>query len=185
MDLRTAIHADHPLTIGEVDTVKRFYNSLKQWLLVRVQDDVGSMKSSIYLGCRCWRLGHCCVEAATEHYFKDAFARVGMTNCKSVVTPGVKRAAPAPDSQEARPLSSDEHSTSRQVVGKLQFIVERRPGLSYPLKETGRQLANPHEFDMISLKRIMRYVRGTENYNFFWKSVRMGELQHEQERKQQ
>ena len=29
------------------------------------------------------------MEAATEHYFEDAFARVGMTSCKSVVTPGV------------------------------------------------------------------------------------------------
>ena len=40
MDLRTAIHVDDPLTIGEVDTVMRFYDSLKQWLLVRVQDVV-------------------------------------------------------------------------------------------------------------------------------------------------
>ena len=90
------------------------------------------------------------MEAATEHYFEDAFARVGMTNCKSVVTPGVKRAAPAPDSQEARPLNSEEHSTYRQGVGKLQFIVERRP-----------------EFDMVGLKRIMRYISGTENYKLF------------------
>ena len=167
MDLRAAIHVDDPLTIGEVDTVMRFYDSLKQWLLVRVQDVVGSMKSSFFLGCRYWRLGHCYVEAATEHYFEDAFARVGMTNCKSVVTPGVKRAAPAPDSQEARPLSSEEHSTYRQVVGKLQFIVERRPDLLYPLKEAGRQLANPCEFDMIGLKKIMRYISGMENYKLF------------------
>ena len=166
-DLRTAIHVDDPLTIGEIDTVMRFYDSLKQWLLVRVQDVVGSMKSSIYLGCRYWRLGHCYVEAATEHYFEDAFARIGMTNCKSVVTPGVKRVAPAPDSQEARPLNSEEHSTYRQGVGKLQFIVERRPDLLYPLKEAGRQLANPREFDMVGLKRIMRYISGTENYKLF------------------
>ena len=145
----------------------RFYDSLKQWLLVRVQDVVGSMKSSIYLGCKYWRLGHCYVEAATEHYFEDAFARVGMTNCKSVVTPGVKRVAPAPDSQEARPLNSEEHSTYRQGVGKLQFIVERRPDLLYLLKEAGRQLANPREFDMVGLKRIMRYISGTENYKLF------------------
>ena len=157
-DFRTAIHVDDPLTIGEVDTVMRFYDSFKQWLLVRVQDVVVSMKSSIYVVCRYWRLGHCYVEAATEHYFEDAFARVGMTNCKSVVTPGVKRAAPAPDSQEARPLSSEEQSTYRQGVGKLQYIVERRPDFLYPLKEAGRQLANPREFDMIGLKRIMRYI---------------------------
>ena len=51
------------------------------------------MKSSIHLCCRYWRLGHCYVEAATEHYFEDAFARVGMTSCKSVVTPGVNDVA--------------------------------------------------------------------------------------------
>ena len=33
------------------------------------------------------------MEAATEHYFEDAFARVGMTSCKSVVTPGVNDVA--------------------------------------------------------------------------------------------
>ena len=153
-DLRKAIHVDDPLTIGEVDTVIRFYDSLKQWLLVRVQDVVGSMKSSICLGCRYWRLGHCNVEAATEHYFEDAFARVGMTNCKSVVTPGVKRAAPAPDSQEARPLSSEEHSTYRQGVGKLQFIIERRPDVLYPLKEAGRQLAYKLFLEMSKEERV-------------------------------
>ena len=166
-DLRIVIHVDDPLTIGETDTVMRFYDSLKQWLLARVQDVVASMKSSIYLGCRYWRLGHCYVEVAPEHYFEDAMARVGMTNCKSVVTPGVKRGAPAPNSREARPLSPEEHSTYRQGVGKLQFIVERRPDLLYPLKEAGRQLANPREFDMIGLKRIMRYISGTESYKLF------------------
>ena len=39
-DLRTVIHVDDPLTVGEIDTVMRFYDSLKQWLLVRVQDVV-------------------------------------------------------------------------------------------------------------------------------------------------
>ena len=33
------------------------------------------------------------MEAATEHYFEDAIARVGMTSCKSVVTPGVNDVA--------------------------------------------------------------------------------------------
>ena len=33
------------------------------------------------------------MEAATEHYFEDAFARVGMTSGKSVVTPGVNDVA--------------------------------------------------------------------------------------------
>ena len=46
------------------------------------------MKSSIYLGCRYWRPGHCYVEAATENNFEDAIARVGVTNCKLVVVKG-------------------------------------------------------------------------------------------------
>ena len=37
----------------------------------------------------------------------------------------------------------------------------------FVLKEASRQLANPREFDMIGLKRIMRYISGTENYKFF------------------
>ena len=128
-DLRTAIHVDDPLTIGEVDTVMRFYDSLKQWLLVRVQDVVGSMKSSIHLGCRYWRLGHCFVEAATEHYYEDALARVGMTSCKSVVTPGVKRGAPAPESREARLLRIESwlnFMTCLQVIRSIQIIRETR-----------------------------------------------------------
>ena len=48
-DLRTAIHVDDPLTIGETDTVMRFDDSLKEWLLVRVQNVVSSKKSRIYL----------------------------------------------------------------------------------------------------------------------------------------
>ena len=127
-----------------------------------------------------WKLRKALKKASQlfSNYLSDILVdKLGFEKCslvptafyQSVVTPGVKRAAPAPDSQEARPLSSDEHSTYRQGVGKLQFIVERRPDLLYPLKETGRQLANPREFDMIGLKRIMRYISGTENYKLFWK----------------
>ena len=49
-DLRTAIHVDDPLTVGEIDTVMRFYDSLKQWLLVRVQDVVGFDEKQHLLG---------------------------------------------------------------------------------------------------------------------------------------
>ena len=45
--------------------------------------------------------------------------------------------------------------------------MERRPDLLFLLKETGRQHANPREFDMIGLERIMRYISGTENYKLF------------------
>ena len=42
------------------------------------------------------------MEAATEHYFEDAFARVGMTSCKSVVTPGVNDVASNFSREKAR-----------------------------------------------------------------------------------
>ena len=90
-------------------------------------------------------------EAATEPHFEDAIARVGMTNCKSVVTP---------ESSEACQLQIPRTPGRREVA-------ERRPDLLYPLKETGRQLADPREFDMVGLKRIMRYISGTENYKLF------------------
>ena len=49
-NLRTTIHVDDPLTVGEIDTVMRFYDSLKQWLLVRVQDVVGFDEKQHLLG---------------------------------------------------------------------------------------------------------------------------------------
>ena len=52
-------------------------------------------------------------------------------------------------------------------AAQLRGTFNLRPDLLYPLKEAGRQLANPREFDMVGLKRILRYISGTENYKLF------------------
>ena len=65
------------------------------------------------------------MEAATEFYHEDALARVGMTSCKSVVTPGVKRGAPAPESREARLLSIEARVSFEGLLLSIEAVCQR------------------------------------------------------------
>lgn len=49
-------------------------------------------------------------------------------------------------------------------VGKLQNSSDKRPDYLYELNFLGRTLQTPTEFDMIKLKRVIRYVSGTLDY---------------------
>ena len=156
-DIRTAIHVDDPLTLEEVDIVMRFYDSLKQWLLVRVQDVVGTMKSSIYLGCRYWRLGHCYVEAATEHYFEDSYQL--QIRCDTLESSEPRQLQVPRRRGHTFNLPPRRREVAVHCGTEARFVV--------PLEGNRTSTCEPRGFDMIGLKRIMRYISGTENYKPF------------------
>ena len=166
-DLRTAIHVDDPLTIGEIDTVMRFYDSLKQWLLVRVQDVVGSMKSSIYLGVQVLAMGTLLCGSSNRTLLRGCICTRWYDQlqiCCDTWSQASRTSSRFPGGEATQLRGTFNLPSRRRKVAihcgtKARFVV--------PLKEAGRQLANPREFDMIGLKRIMRYISGTENDKLF------------------
>ena len=87
-----------------------------------------------------------------------------MELCNPSATPGTA-ALRATDEHE-QDLSKEQHATYRKVVGKLQWLVYTRPDLAYATKELARSLNKLTTQDWKRVKHLVRYLQGTQQYNF-------------------
>ena len=86
-----------------------------------------------------------------------------MTNCNASPAPGAKT---APTDVE-QPLTTEGRKAYRRAAGKLQWITYTRPDISYATKELARSLPQPTTLDQQKLKRLLRYIKGTQHYKFY------------------
>ena len=84
----------------------------------------------------------------------------GMKDAKPVVTLAVNR---NDDDGESEQASAEEHRSLRLIVGKSQFLAPRRPDIAFATDRLARSLANPSKSDIIASKRLLRYLRGTQD----------------------
>ena len=80
---------------------------------------------------------------------------------KLVVTPAVNR---NDDDHETDEASAKEHRILRRIVGRSQFLALRRPDIAFPTSRLARSLVKPSKSDIISSKRLLRYLRGTQDF---------------------
>ena len=59
--------------------------------------------------------------------------------------------------------SAEEHRSLRRIVGKSQFLAPRRPDIAFATNRLVRSLACPSKSDIIASKRLLRYLRGTQD----------------------
>ena len=55
------------------------------------------------------------------------------------------------------------------MIGKLQYVVHTRPDIALVIGIVARFLAKPKENHMMAVKRILRYLKGTEDYRLWYK----------------
>ena len=55
------------------------------------------------------------------------------------------------------------------MIGKLQYVVHIRPNITLDFGIIARFFANPKENHLIYVKRIMRYLKGIEDYGLYYK----------------
>lgn len=88
-----------------------------------------------------------------------------MKDCKPVGTPmctGLKLTK-EDESKEV------DQTLYRSMIGKLQYVVHTRLDIALPVGIVARFLAKPREYHMMAIKRIMRYLKGTEDYGLWHK----------------
>lgn len=56
-----------------------------------------------------------------------------------------------------------DQTTYRSMIGKLQYIVHTRPDIALAIGMVTIFSASPKENHMMSIKRIMRYLKGIED----------------------
>ena len=68
------------------------------------------------------------------------------------------------DDDEDEEASAEEHRILRRIVGKSQFLAPLRPDIAFATKRLARSLAKPSKSDIIASKRLLRYLRGTQDF---------------------
>lgn len=58
----------------------------------------------------------------------------------------------------------------RSIIGPLQYLVLTRPELSFSVNKLSQFLVAPTKKHRIASKRILRYLKATEDYGFLFKS---------------
>ena len=62
-----------------------------------------------------------------------------------------------------------DQTTYRSMIRKLQYVVHTRPNITLAVDMVARFSTNPKENHMMAIKRIMRYLKGTEEYGLWYK----------------
>ena len=117
-----------------------------------------------FLGRKLIRRGDSIILRGTDDYFKIDYEWLRLQHCNPSSTPGTSKLKRIQDGDE--PLSREDHRRYRQAVGRLQWVVPIRPDIAFSVKELARSLTSPNQEDLSKLKHLLRYIRGTENYQF-------------------
>jgi hypothetical protein len=99
-----------------------------------------------------------------QSYLERVIDRFGMKDVKPVSTPMTKADIETLvcGKSGGRPLTQEEHSVFRQIVGKLMYaMVGTRPDIAYSLSVLGRYAAAPDSFHLAMAKRVLAYIKGT------------------------
>lgn len=95
-----------------------------------------------------------------EGYAKKVLKDVGMYECNPTLIPM--------DPNVKFSKSNEEEDTEaiefRSLVGRLRYLLQTRPDLSYAVGITSRYMQTPKKSHMAAIKQILRYVKGTLGY---------------------
>jgi hypothetical protein len=97
-------------------------------------------------------------------YIREMLKRFGMEDCKPVITP----------MQTSCKLSKDDDSKStdqrqyRSMIGSLLYVTTSRPDVMQAVGQVARFQAAPKESHVLAVKRIFRYLKGTEEFGLWY-----------------
>jgi histone deacetylase 1/2 len=94
-----------------------------------------------------------------KKYALDLLHRVNMENCNPATTP--LAVAETLSRNSGTLLNSDDSHRYRSVVGGLQYLTLTRPDISFAVNKVCQFLSQPTDVHYESVKRILRYVKGT------------------------
>ena len=93
-------------------------------------------------------------------YVEDTLAMLGLTQAKPAATPFPSLG----DCDGLEKLAPEQATLFRTIVGRTMWMLPLRPDLGFIGKELARAVQCPVTADMMFLKRVMRYLRGTSDF---------------------
>nr|KAJ0211503.1 hypothetical protein LSAT_V11C400213080 [Lactuca sativa] len=99
------------------------------------------------------------ISICQSKYISDLLVKYSLSDCKPAFTPVSKT-----DKIDADPTGTDvNHSLYRGMIGSLLYLTASRPYIMFGTILCARFQANPKESHLMAVKRIFRYLKGTQN----------------------
>ena len=173
-------HADDLLLAAPHDQVQTLKKRIQQDFDIKWGAQLGEHWEA-YLGFE-WRRGKDAdgrpfvEERLRPEYVDKALQEYGLEKCRSVSTPGPTA---ADQNGSEKPLNAEAHRKFRRAVGMLMFILSARPDMAYAVKEAARNMSQPTEKHEVSLKRCLRYLKGSreDTFRLTWREDDADDLQ--------
>jgi hypothetical protein len=146
---------DLVITGSSLAAVEEFKEEMKRVFLM---SDLGLL--SFYLGIDMHQdAGGITLRQA--HYTKKILEMAGMADCKAAATPMEERLRLSRDST----TEEVDATLYRRIVGSLRYLIHTRPDLMYAVGYVSRFLERPTEEHLQAVKKILRYITGTLQYD--------------------
>lgn len=97
-------------------------------------------------------------------YLKEILKKFGMEDSKPVSTPMTTNCKLSKNDESA----SIDETLYRSMIGKLQYVVHSRPDIAHAVGIVARFSADHKETHLTTIKRIFRYLKGTEDYGLVY-----------------
>jgi len=111
------------------------------------------------------------LKISQEAYTKKVLEQFGMRDCRPCVTPIT--------SSDAEVVNDSNESVKfpyRSAVGALMFLMTNtRPDIAFAVSVASRKLENPTQSDIIKVKGILRYLKGTISTGIVYKPQQNGD----------
>jgi hypothetical protein len=154
-----SIHADDILMCADPSVADDMKALLSRCFKVKWGEAFGPAWVK-YLG-REWRCVNGCFEVRIPpKYWEEVFEQFQMTQCKTASSPMAPESVVDDDSAH---LGPEMHAVFRSALGKIAWTVGERPDCAFAVKELSRKAAAPTENDLSRLKRLVRYLKGTQD----------------------
>jgi len=169
-DLRVVTHVDDFLVGGEKGELKWFQKEIKKEFDIKAAilgDEYDEQKEVQFLGRRLtWTRGGIRYEADPKHV-ETLLREWDMKDAKAVSTPGVNEDKYKQDDEKE--LSKTEGTRYRRAVARINYLALDRPDIGFASKELSRSMSKPTEIDVVKLKRLLRYLKGSPRMTIFYK----------------
>ncbi|KAJ3676254.1 hypothetical protein LUZ60_003666 [Juncus effusus] len=157
--LFVALYVDDLIFMGNNDKmVKEFKEAMMREFEMT---DLGLMK--YFLGLEVTQ-GECGIFVSQEAYAKDILKRYKMEDSNPVATP-MELGAKLSKFEGGEIVDVSKY---RSLVGSLRYLTCTRPDIAYSVGVVSRFMEEPRYSHWKAIKRILRYIRGTESLGLYY-----------------
>ena len=110
------------------------------------------------------------VKISQGAYTKKLLDQFGMSECRPCVTPIISSENTVVNEKVDSTETESVKFPYRSAVGALMYLMTTtRPDIAYAVSVVSRKLENPTNGDVVQVKRIFRYLRGTADVGIVYK----------------